>query len=618
MTIEEIKNQVGERARDIISNGLHLEKKGNNYRCPNGSGHSNGDKNSSMSWHKEANQFHCFTCGIKIDIYEYYKTYEKRSHSEIMEMFSSGDTSSINTKLKPNFATGTITPDQITYLNKQRGLSLKTIEHFKLGNDNGNISIPYYNQGNVVGVKVKNLKNSKPKYLSITGSEFGLFNRDNLIQEEALMITEGEFDCMALMEVGYKNVSSIGTGGSSVDKLLSTERDYLKGFKALIILGDNDEVGQSMKKRFIKEFGFLVKLPNKENFMGCKDVNEVLLKHGKAQVRKIIESAEVKIEGLRNLDTKPYEGIEAINGKYIPTGLPSIDYAINDLGPGLVTLLTGRSNGGKSTLVNQIIANAINLDKKVLLVAGEGLIEILINNIYKAVIGKDDRNFDTKKINKRFFKEPKPEVLKALQRWHKGKLTIFSKGESILKTTDELFSLISLEVKMSRPDLVVIDNLMSVLSVEKVNEKFERQADFIQRCNDMAKSERIHIVIVLHPNKLVSKNTSMDFENISGSSDIYNKADNIIAVKRNYDEDRESDGEIEVLKNRYFSDLPKINTQYDSETGMILELERLSGNVISYGFRWRQYLESGIEEDEVIEGRDYFMGNDDNAYNPFA
>ncbi len=189
--------------------------------------------------------------------------------------------------------------------------------------------------------------------------------------------------------------------------------------------------------------------------------------------------------------------------------------------------------------------------------------------------------------------------------WHKNKFTLFNKGESNLKTTEELFELISSEVKANKYNLVVIDNLMSILSVEKASEKLEAQADFAQRCCDLAKSEQIHIILVLHPNKQVQKGQTMEFENISGSSDLYNKADNIIAVKRNYDSENLAQGisgEIEVLKNRYFPDLPKVKTHYEKETGMLLEISEETGDYLAYSFKWRQYLNGIQAEIEVPEG----------------
>ncbi len=41
-----------------------------------------------MSWDPDALQFYCFTCGKKIDIYEYYRKYEGLSHKEILERFN--------------------------------------------------------------------------------------------------------------------------------------------------------------------------------------------------------------------------------------------------------------------------------------------------------------------------------------------------------------------------------------------------------------------------------------------------------------------------------------------------------------------------------------------------
>ncbi len=604
MTIEELKSQVGQQAKDIIVNGLGLQNKRDKYRCPNSAAHNNGDKNPSMAWHKEALQFHCFACGEKIDIYEYHRKYQGMDHQEIMKKYDDGsyeksysfdpvdDFNLVNEeeeKKKKNFALKELDQNQLKYLTEERGLSLETIKAFRLGSIKGNIGIPYRANDIITGMKIKNLSKTGPKYFSVTGSDFGLFHAGTLNFEDPLIITEGEFDAMAVYESGFQNVVSVGTGGSSLDKLLVEKREELQRFKALVVLGDNDEVGQKMKKRFLEEFQYLVKLPNIDTFKECKDMNDILLKFGRDQIQKVIQSAELKIEGLRDLDTAPYEGLGTIEGKYIPTGIPTIDYAINDLGPGQVTLITGRSNGGKSTFVNQILINAVDKGNRVMLVAGEGIQTLLINNIYKGVIGKDSQFYDRVRVNKRSFIEPKPFALEALRKWHSGKITIFSKGESKLKTTDELFNMINLEIKMKHPDLIIIDNLMSVLQVEKVEEKWSLQSDFLQRCCDISKSENVHIIIVLHPNKTVRKHSSMDFEDISGGSDIYNKADIILAVKRNYDEEKEGTGEIHVLKNRYFSDLPVVETHFQKSTGMLLE-ETEDGFIMDYALKWKQFI----------------------------
>jgi len=97
------------------------------------------------------------------------------------------------------------------------------------------------------------------------------------------------------------------------------------------------------------------------------------------------------------------------------------------------------------------------------------------------------------------------------------------------------------------------------------------------------------VIIVLHPNKTFRKGETLDFEQISGSSDISNKADNILAVIREYDEETKLagiDGYAQVLKNRMFSDLIKVPLHFDKETGLLLELDMATGRGLFISIRY--------------------------------
>lgn len=612
-TIKEFKNYIGVEAEGIIAEGLNLQKIGAKYRCPNKEAHANDDKNPSMGWDSKGLNFHCFTCGENVDIYSFYQKQGLNFGEMLAKHGLKNEDNSCVQELK--FENIPLTNKQIGYLDS-RGITKKTAKYFNLSNTQDNIIIPYFSdKGVLVAAKIKNLKNQSPKYFSVKGSNFGLFNKQNLTTRDPLVITEGEFDTMIAHQCGFSNVSSVGTGANSLEKLFKIEGGFLRLFPNLIVIADNDKAGQGMEQAFLKEFGLSAKFPDKGLFKGEKDITDVFLKYGKKQIETIINSATRKIEGLRDLDHEPYKGLEQNTGAYIPTGLSSLDYAINDLGPGILTLVTGRSNGGKSTLVNQILANAIDCGNKCFLVAGEGLQELLINNLYKAVVGKNADFYDYKKINKRLFKEPKPAILQALRAWHKGKLTVFNKGDSQLKTTEELLLLLENEIKVTKPNLVVVDNLMSILSIEKAAEKYEKQGDFTQRLSDIAKAYNLHIILVLHPNKTVTKGSIMDFEQISGSADLYNKADLVIAVSREYEQEKIAqgvNGRIAILKNRYFSELTAINTHFDKETGLLLEIEEATGNFLGYAFKWQKFLPKNQQQDfQMPEG--FLPTNDENC-----
>ena len=601
--IQEFKQKIGQEAERIIATGLNLEQRGKKYRCLNPYAHRNGDNTPSMSWDPNRLQFYCFGCGLKIDIYSYYKDHLNYTHKEIMREFGMASDFK-NLSIQKNRETfmqqvkllQPITQECIDYILK-RGITKETIDAFELQSYKGRIAFPYYKYETLVGVKTRlpkkyNKETDGEKMLSLKGSKPYLFNAKNLELGGELIVCEGEFDCMVLWQCGYKNVVSVGAGANSLSSLLEQAEDLFAKFDTLIVVSDNDESGDKMDSMFLDRFGNKVKLIDKKLYK-LKDINEDYIKYGQAQIEKLIHSAKLKIEGIRDLEEEPYRGIQDNGDFYIPTGIPTIDYALNDLVSGYVTLITGRANGGKTTFVTQIMANAIDKGFKVFLVSGEGKQEELINNFYTAVIGRKDEYYDVIKINKRFRKEPKPEILKALQQWHRKKLRIFCKGDSKLKTTEELFQMISLEVKTNRHELIVIDNLMSVLSIQKASEKLEAQADFIQNCCDLAKAYNVHIIVVLHPNKTYSKGQDLEFEQISGASDMANKADNIIAVIREYDEEkinRGIDGRIQVIKNRSWSDLVTVNVHYDKETRTLLEIDKETNERIAYAFRFEEYL----------------------------
>ena len=75
--------------------------------------------------------------------------------------------------------------------------------------------------------------------------------------------------------------------------------------------------------------------------------------------------------------------------------------------------------------------------------------------------------------------------------------------------------------------------MMSLLTVSNNGDKNQSQGDFMQKCCDIAKVYNTHIVVVVHPRKPTQgrKPNEIDIENISGSMDIGNKADNIILSK---------------------------------------------------------------------------------------
>jgi KaiC/GvpD/RAD55 family RecA-like ATPase len=305
----------------------------------------------------------------------------------------------------------------------------------------------------------------------------------------------------------------------------------------------------------------------------------------------------MKDSGIRELDKHPYKSLNTIKGNFIPTGIPTLDYAINDLMPGRTTLIVGPTNEGKTTFTKQIIVNAVNLNNKVFVMSGEGDQEKLINELYQIVIGNNPNLYTVVKLNKRYHKEPTQHALESLQAWHHGKLNLFSKGKSKVKDIDEIFNLIEKEEIEEKYNLIIIDNLMSMLTAKAI-EKNEMQAEFMQKCHELSEKYSIHIILILHPNKTYSKGMEIEIVHISGSGDLGNKADNIIAITRENDELIRSNnihGKLRVIKNRDYPDKPTIDLYFDRET---IQLMETNGGVIK---RYHFNLDNHISIDKTID-----------------
>lgn len=282
---------------------------------------------------------------------------------------------------------------------------------------------------------------------------------------------------------------------------------------------------------------------------------------------------------------------------YISTGFESIDYALNDLEPKRVTLITGKSHHGKTTFVRSIIANALNTGNKTLWVMGENEVSDEIRRLYQLIIGNEKSYFENKIDNKRMIKVPKKEIKEAMDLWSKD-LKILNKAEARLKTHAELLDIVEKELKVNKHNLIVVDNLMSVLTASNF-EKNEAQGDFMQSLCDLSKIYSCHIILVLHPRR-DSNFDKPDNDYISGSGDLTNKADNIIFVTRGDDEDLEKgiNGYIHITKNKKWGLTLKVPAYFDKETECLAEIK--DGNAMVVKIDIKRFIKPKVNEEFIV------------------
>lgn len=282
----------------------------------------------------------------------------------------------------------------------------------------------------------------------------------------------------------------------------------------------------------------------------------------------------------------PYKGIDTSHYKFIPWGYKTLSDSVNHLMSGSLVVVTGRPSEGKSTFVHSVILNAIDKKKKVLLVDGEHHQNILLSNLCRKAIGNDSSLYNRKPFGTATVYDPKPHVLKLINEWMQD-LHICSKYKNDLSDFDNIFELFQEYVKKEKIDLIVLDNLMSLVDSTQ-SEMNAKQSKFMKKCSSLAKAANIPIILIAHPNATANKGKKMDYYQISGTGDIPNLADVIIQIIKdptnNLDE-KIADGMIGILKNRYGEKYDDILLAFDTDTYSLCEI--IDGTYGTIMYNWR-------------------------------
>ena len=208
---------------------------------------------------------------------------------------------------------------------------------------------------------------------------------------------------------------------------------------------------------------------------------------------------------------------------FIPSGIPLIDKRGLGFRRGHVSVWTGFRGCGKSSLLNMLVLNAAQKEYKSALWTGELTDDMVKQWLYLQAAGKQhNRKYGTTD----YYFTP-DSVAAKIDPWIDKYLWLFNNkyGDNFMQISEQVRRLKDEE----NIDCVFLDNLMVLNFRELDQDKYERQGALLQRLEDLAKELNIHIHLVAHPNK---SSGYLRIDNISGSGDISNKADNVFILSR--------------------------------------------------------------------------------------
>lgn len=274
----------------------------------------------------------------------------------------------------------------------------------------------------------------------------------------------------------------------------------------------------------------------------------------------------------------------------LKTGFNKLDNYLGGLTYGTMTILTGEPSSGKSTILNQIIANTIQNNHKVFIYSGELPSYQLMEWFVRTVVnGYHLKEYENKQGEK--YKDVTDYSWELVLEWVKDKFFVY--GQDSKATENNLLMTIEYLHNKKGVRLFILDNMMTIQS-EGSKDKYSKQEDMAINLKSLAKKYGLVIILVAHPNKGSSQNNEHSMYDVSGASEVVNLADHVIKTIRNKKDD-EDKSFITILKNRTTGKQNIIfQTYFDNERKRFYidgsELEK------DYGYDAnKQFVQVGIE-----------------------
>lgn len=462
---------------------------------------------------------------------------------------------------------------------KSRGISENVCRRYELTIKEGTENVlvfPFKNfDGEMKFVKYRNIEYQKG--VSDGSKEwcerncmpilFGM-NHCNM-ENKTLILTEGQLDSLSVTESGFENAVSVPTGMNGFTWVPHCW-DWIHNFEKVIVFGDYEKGKISLLDEVKKRFNLKIFHVKPDDYLDCKDANEILLKYGQEQIVKCIKNAiPVPVNHIISLSDVEYVNIFEI--PKLKSGIHELDHLLyGGLPFGGLTLIAGKPGEGKSTVASQILINAMEKNYKCFVYSGE-----LPNHTFKAWMNyqiagsKHIRKYQDSVWKDTRYVVDKENVNK-INAWYADKCFLYDNNiidgdekESIVKTVED-------SIQQYGTEVILIDNLMTALDLEQVQsfDKYDKQSMFVKKLARIALKYNVLIILVAHKRK--NNFSTNENDEISGSGDISNLA----MLTLVYEKSKEIDPTqrlLKVSKNRLFG---KVETD-----GWVMEYDEVSKRI---------------------------------------
>ena len=481
-----------------------------------------------------------------------------------------------------------------------RGISRGVTEryHISARKDNENVLVfPFYDENHTLRfVKYRKTDFDKERDKNKEWCEKDtmpiLFGMDQCQDFSQLVITEGQIDSLSLAEAGIPNAVSVPNGARGFTWIENCW-DWVSKFPEVVVFGDCERGKITLVDELSRRLRCKLRVVRQEDYLGEKDANAILQRYGPEAIRQAVHNAQVlpvnHVVRLADVESVDLNDLERIR-----TGFSNLDRVVDGFFMGQLVLLTGKRGEGKSTLMGQLMAEALNQGYKVLAYSGE-----LPGYQFKRWLDFQLAGPQNVLTTYNVYSDPRysleEDTVQRLNRWYYDNAFLYDNNSLNGDEYESLLETIEKTIQRYGVKLVCVDNLMTAIDVASADSQYIQQSQFVRSLKQIAVQYNVVVLLVAHPKKTDGKVTDNDA--VSGSSDITNRADIVLSYVKNA-EGEAPGGKVFVMKNRMTGKLAlgdgAVAMEYEPSSKRICQ----AGSSPSYQYGWeRSPVEFGPADD---------------------
>lgn len=344
---------------------------------------------------------------------------------------------------------------------------------------------------------------------------------------------QGIWFCDSVAEVSDIQLNAVCLGSGVEWDAVAICRPFFECFPYVVIVTPNAIAREQLVKEIPPRLPTcVVYVIQDAGFRGCRTIREYIDAYGHDRLLDILSGAE-ELPAYGLIDLSAVEPWDLTKIPRTLSGFERLDKSIGGFFAGELSVWTGKRGMGKSTILSQMLLEAIDQGHRVCAYSGELDKEQFREWAYLQAAGPAHVEYRTDPLTGKEMPTVNPQTAALISEWLRERFWLFDLERNTTHDPKAILSQFAYAKMRYGADVFLVDNIMAV-DFAGVREKdfYREQSKFTQELAMFAKRQHAHVHMVVHPRKEsgTGKKEGADrftADDVNGSGDITNRADNV-------------------------------------------------------------------------------------------